>query len=65
MDDRRHRVERRKVLDLTRSERGEPERRAFPGVERRDLEHRDPPAPPPADDLPADEAGDGPGTPGG
>ena len=59
MDDRRHRVERRKLLDLTRAERGEPERRAFPGVERRDLEHRDPPEPPPAGDRPAGETSGG------
>ena len=47
MEERRERVERRKLLDLTRAERGEPERRALPGVERRDLEHRDPPPPAP------------------
>ena len=52
MDERRERVERRKLLDLTRAERGEPERRTLPGVERRDLEERIPPLPPLADDEP-------------
>ncbi|MFB9376144.1 hypothetical protein ACFFKU_01095 [Kineococcus gynurae] len=36
--DRRHDEElpdRRRTVDLTRAERGEPERRAFPGLERR------------------------------
>lgn len=35
-DDRRHRVDRRTTIDLTRAERGEPERRRLPGVDRRD-----------------------------
>ncbi|MEZ0493933.1 hypothetical protein AB2L28_16985 [Kineococcus sp. TBRC 1896] len=35
-EDRRHRVDRRTTIDLTRAERGEPERRRLPGVDRRD-----------------------------
>ena len=58
MDERRERVERRKLLDLTRAERGEPERRALPGVERRDLEERIPPLPPLPDDRPEDGPAD-------
>jgi len=34
--ERRERRERRSLIDLTRAERGEPERRHLPGVERRD-----------------------------
>ena len=34
--DRRERREHRNLIDLTRAERGEPERRHLPGVERRD-----------------------------
>ena len=49
MEERRQPVERRKLVDLTRSERGEPERRRLPGVERRDLEDREPPLPPELD----------------
>lgn len=33
--ERRERHERRSLIDLTRVERGEPERRRLPGVERR------------------------------
>ncbi|PRY16926.1 hypothetical protein [Kineococcus rhizosphaerae] len=35
-DERRRRVDRRSTIDLTRVERGEPERRRLPGVDRRD-----------------------------
>ncbi|WP_432542842.1 hypothetical protein [Kineococcus sp. SYSU DK002] len=35
-EDRRRRVDRRSTIDLTRAERGEPERRRLPGVDRRD-----------------------------
>ncbi|MEZ0164899.1 hypothetical protein AB2L27_08990 [Kineococcus sp. LSe6-4] len=35
-EDRRRRVDRRTTIDLTRAERGEPERRRLPGVDRRD-----------------------------
>ena len=59
MEERRQRVERRKLVDLTRAERGEPERRALPGVERRDLEHREPPPPPADPDGPDGPAGSG------
>ncbi|GAA4978657.1 hypothetical protein [Kineococcus glutinatus] len=55
MDERRGAPERRKLVDLTRAERGEPERRAMPGVERRDLEQREPPLP---DDTPDDTSED-------
>ncbi|MBB2902595.1 hypothetical protein FHR75_003426 [Kineococcus radiotolerans] len=34
-DGRRRREDRRSLIDLTRAERGEPERRRLPGVERR------------------------------
>lgn len=34
--DRRGRPDRRTTIDLTRVERGEPERRRLPGVDRRD-----------------------------
>jgi hypothetical protein len=33
--ERRRRTDRRSLIDLTRAERGEPERRRLPGVERR------------------------------
>jgi hypothetical protein len=48
--ERRERRERRSLIDLTRAERGEPERRHLPGVERRD--EADVPA---AELLPDDE----------
>ncbi|MEW1957710.1 hypothetical protein [Kineococcus sp. NPDC059986] len=35
-ENRRQRVDRRTTIDLTRAERGEPERRRLPGVDRRD-----------------------------
>ena len=35
-DERRRRADRRTTIDLTRAERGEPERRRLPGVDRRD-----------------------------
>ena len=35
-ENRRRRVDRRTTIDLTRAERGEPERRRLPGVDRRD-----------------------------
>ncbi|PPK98083.1 hypothetical protein CLV92_102236 [Kineococcus xinjiangensis] len=54
MEERRQPAERRRLLDLTRSERGEPERRALPGIERRDLEDREPPLPPELDGAPED-----------
>ena len=59
MEKRREPVERRKLVDLTRTERGEPERRSFPGLERRDLEERVPAPPPLADDRPEDAPGTG------
>lgn len=34
-DGRRRRDDRRSLIDLTRAERGEPERRRLPGIERR------------------------------
>ena len=40
-DERRERHERRNLIDLTRSERGEPERRRLPGVERRTPQDED------------------------
>jgi len=48
--ERRERSERRSLIDLTRAERGEPERRHLPGVERRD----DVADVPEAERLPAD-----------
>lgn len=49
--ERRERSERRSLIDLTRAERGEPERRHLPGVERRD----DVADVPDAEKLPDDE----------
>lgn len=63
--DRRERSERRSLIDLTRAERGEPERRHLPGVERRDDAddvpdgERLPDAELPSRDLPDDERPEG------
>jgi hypothetical protein len=46
---RRRRDDRRSLIDLTRVERGEPERRRLPGVERRG----------PDEETPDDSAGEG------
>jgi hypothetical protein len=37
--ERRRREDRRSLIDLTRAERGEPERRRLPGVDRRGPDH--------------------------
>ncbi|MGI4896360.1 MAG: hypothetical protein ACRYF3_14730 [Janthinobacterium lividum] len=41
-EERRERLERRSLIDLTRAERGEPERRLLPGIERRTADEDDP-----------------------
>ncbi|WP_337061971.1 hypothetical protein [Kineococcus sp. G2] len=44
-DQRRRGTDRRKLIDLTRAERGEPERRSLPGVDRRGPDPDDTPVP--------------------